>query len=862
MSDVKDATAGDEPRVLELRVHGVNNTTPAALLDLPQEDLQWLRGDGRAAFWLAAPRQNPAPGARGHIPDGIRREAYSWGGLVRSQTATRTLGRSVALAFQVLALPFSIGNGAMWTRRLPLDADTGATRLWANATAGAARLFGLVLTLMFTTTAITVAVDLIALQCSVGGRCTAWPSDLVGMVVAAMPGAAELLTPSRVLALLAVAPVLSVGLLVLFARIARRRYDTLHARETAAGAEARAAMEQAKAQAAEQAAESPAQRSGTAPADGRRAILAKPAFWSNRTTAHLALVHFAAATALTTAQVSWHLVLLDAATGYAQVLLWASLVLLALTAVAAAILPTMTITPSAPEGPRWSGWLAQGLLVLAMLAFAMLLVLLVLPSAAAPMPSDGLAGDDLPPLLIVTVGAVLALSGIAWRPRGTRAGTAWLGCAPAVFMLLSLAVAVLTSAAVIALTTIVVAGWGGPAALVAGAAARAGLHVPDVFLALGGAIAIALLTGVLVLVTFLIPRKLLADRAKTWQVADDDDELRARLERERRRAAVVHLAEPATAILVGLLATAIGIALTWVWAGVLRQAPLPGVGSGTARVLGVPLAEILVVTTWALTGVGVALAVIVALGVLLRKPGLLSIVWDITCYLPRTAQPFGPPCYAEHAVPDIARELDEWLCERPERRAVLAAHSMGAVISVSALGLLAATTRDPTVVERVALLTFGSQLRAYFGRLMPELVGPAVLGTYPARGPRPWKPDPWSLDVLDDDRTWDPPPATPSISRLGGALLPGDGVPWINLWRLSDYLGFPAVAGRTSVRRGETSYENAVDRYAQEIDRTGATAVVVTHNDYIRVPAYENALLELLGGPEVVPRVDEGSAER
>ena len=74
-------------------------------------------------------------------------------------------------------------------------------------------------------------------------------------------------------------------------------------------------------------------------------------------------------------------------------------------------------------------------------------------------------------------------------------------------------------------------------------------------------------------------------------------------------------------------------------------------------------------------------------------------------------------------------------------------------------------------------------------------------------------------------------------------------MPWLNLWRLSDYLGFPVVAGRSSFRRGEISYENGVDRYAQEIDRTVEPPIVVAHNDYIRVPAYQDALLELLHEP-------------
>ena len=130
-----------------------------------------------------------------------------------------------------------------------------------------------------------------------------------------------------------------------------------------------------------------------------------------------------------------------------------------------------------------------------------------------------------------------------------------------------------------------------------------------------------------------------------------------------------------------------------------------------------------------------------------------------------------------------------------------------------------------------------------------------------ARAPRPWKSDPWVSDVLDDDgRPWSTPLDGGPVARLRGGLLGDDGVPWLNLWRLSDYLGFPVVAGRSSFRRGEVGYDNGVDRYAQEIDLTISPPIVVAHNDYIRVPAYQDALLELLHEPGGAAAADAAAA--
>ena len=67
---------------------------------------------------------------------------------------------------------------------------------------------------------------------------------------------------------------------------------------------------------------------------------------------------------------------------------------------------------------------------------------------------------------------------------------------------------------------------------------------------------------------------------------------------------------------------------------------------------------------------------------------------------------------------------------------MLAAHSMGGVLAVSSLALLASVASTRSQLSRVSLLTFGVQLRPFFGRMLPELLGPEVLGIQPSTGPR------------------------------------------------------------------------------------------------------------------------------
>ena len=243
----------------------------------------------------------------------------------------------------------------------------------------------------------------------------------------------------------------------------------------------------------------------------------------------------------------------------------------------------------------------------------------------------------------------------------------------------------------------------------------------------------------------------------------------------------------------------------------------------------------------------------------------LALLWDIMCFFPRAGHPFAPPCYGERAVPELTARTCAWLRDtsRGPTGAIIAAHSMGTVIAAASIlalsnervtrGLPRGEPGDDRAcaADRVALLSYGTQLRAYFSRFFPSVLGPQVLGVPGCRAPSLWEPDPWRAQVHLEWPDLFPGPSARGVDPFAddrsdetlASVLGYDGDPatpprWRSLWRRTDYLGFPAFgynAAGNPVDRGAT--ESAPDRYIWGIAK---------HNDYLPTPQYRTARDELV----------------
>jgi hypothetical protein len=499
--------------------------------------------------------------------------------------------------------------------------------------------------------------------------------------------------------------------------------------------------------------------------------------------------------------------------------------------------------------------------------------------AQNPPTVDAAPGPWRLPLFALAALVTLAqLAFVWWWPRsrsGRRDGPperyraeGWAGMGPGVMMLLALGAAMILST----LLVLGVQGWlvGGSPACGCVAAPHTVLRPPIVYhnfgdvlpfvaLALGlvaAGLALSLLRWMPLLTTPRTRdgRRPLLEHVDAYSdgriaASTTADRLALKILRARRLAALMHRGEPLFGILAGLVAVGFVVALAVSYSVAFRW--IDGL-------VGPALAVI-----------AAAILAVVVENALTAKERPISVLWDLMCFLPRAGHPFGPPCYAERVVPELRDRVTDWLThdleppegltlaerlewrDRQEEKAlgeerpfsvVLSAHSLGTVLAVSTLFTLRPDDADR--LSNVALLTYGSQLRVYFGRFFPELFGPDALGTLGARRPLLAKADPWFTQVeLDQDG--DPVVVTssgasdPSLVQL--LTRPDGSVAWINLWRRTDYLGFPVNSYRLDDGR-----PGDLDRGADEFGPPRYLVTVATHPGYQSAPQYRAALLDLI----------------
>ena len=299
----------------------------------------------------------------------------------------------------------------------------------------------------------------------------------------------------------------------------------------------------------------------------------------------------------------------------------------------------------------------------------------------------------------------------------------------------------------------------------------------------------------------------------------------------RRRAAFAHRAERLLDI-IGAFTSVLAIGLIVVAAGGNKApwerseslAPLATIGMYVALALGaglVMLGSRVRTSEGARKGVGV--------------------LWDLTTFWPRAAHPLAPPCYAERVVPELRTRVD-WALRyvrdttnlRAGNRVVLSGHSQGSVIVCAVL------SRTPRAdLTRVRVITYGSQIRALYGRVFPAVFGPEQIGYEPT--PRMTRltraePDAPSTTPAASAPPWEARPAS-----LAGRLHAAGGS-WVNLFRRTDHLGFRVFSDQ----------DRAPDTYVPEVPDVivgDAGPKVNTHSGYQHTRAYREAVAAWTGEP-------------
>ena len=651
--------------VTELRIHGVSGTPPESILLRPH--VSRVAGDGSAGFYRPSGGGSPT-----HGPGGPRLEAYSWGNL--------TSGAS-ARALWLLLLPFMLVNLASWMRpRRVRRGDPRRVVVGETLVLGFCRLLALTLTATVVLTSVGLAMDLVAWQCAgPDHKCDDRRSYLRFL------SSGFFSEPGRRVAVGALVPLLTVGVLWYLGRRTWQRYESVPA------------------------------------GVGVGCALDDPGFWYGRhLVGRLRTLHVVVALSTVAAALSWPILRHDREVGsgrdvigYALMLTATALILAAAISVWLPVVIRRDIKGRAP-----------------MLKPMRLLVLLLVPAA--------FAYAMLPRPQWVSAGGL----------PGFTSGVSWLfGTQMLLLVLLTLAIWLLRGrhlpqkAALSGFATPLVAGlalflqsaftaglsfrladWldrgGVPSSSIEGAVA-AQLEPPGPYAWAGLAffLACVLVVAVAALTNFWLLGRLVKRAAlrvrRDYRLGPQDRP--DRVEAIAKVAGAAALTDRAGPLLAAVLVpTAFGaLAVTGIVLFV-GKAPVELVASGTRPALALSLA-----TNAGAFLIGVFAIALVVLGRMAYKTPkirrLVGIAWDVGTFWPRDAHPLAPPCYAERSVPDLVTRTT-WLADGSPERAgvVLAGHSQGSVLAAATVLQLA-----PDVRARLALLTYGSPVTRLYGAFFP-----------------------------------------------------------------------------------------------------------------------------------------------
>ncbi|MDA2810783.1 hypothetical protein O4J56_09065 [Nocardiopsis sp. RSe5-2] len=798
--------APSDPRIVELRIHGVSGGQAEELLDV--EPVVRVGGDRLAGFfrWRRAPDTETVPG--------VPREIFAWGNL--------TSGRA-SRALWLLLLPFILANIAYWMRPAPPDGDAaraqGASgtgnrvgaagagaapsrlhRLADIAYGSASRLIALSLTVLLVLAAAGIGMDLVGWQCPAYGEHCAELRPLLGELSA--PGGL-LARPGLSLAAGALLPLAATALLW---RLSRR---TTSVYEAAA--------------------------QGTAPSPSPDAPLSRPHFWRNSMImGRLRSVHLAVAAGTVGLLAAVPPTLYDRAAGAPA----AGTVLLGLLAAVVAGASLMALVPgTAHTWNRSADRICARLRDTALVLSGASLLYTAWPrpgwSAEGRLPGFAEGLNTLFGLQCVLVAVQFAAAAAMYARTPLKRDTAMRGLAGPAAAAVGVLLGGVFSAAVVYQSAGFLGGCHYPGAEEAGCLP---LQAPAAFswLQLAFSLEAVIVAGAALWFWLRLRHRTREEESLTAaEYGRRRGGFRTRMIARARAMGRMTESLPVAlgavllpgVALVALVAFAVGTGrLTAVPGGRAEPAAPPAaVAPGPDGALQEAVGLLVTVGSWlgalmlvALVGIGFS--------AYRRRPvrQAVGVLWDVGTFWPRVAHPLAPPSYAERTVPQLVARVAA--TAEGGQGVVLSGHSQGSVLAAATVWQL-----PPHVRPAVAVVTHGSPLYRLYTRYFPAYFGPAALAD--------------------------------AAARVAG---------WRNLWRVTDPIGGPVhtapAGGRTLPDTGALPDPREYDIPAGE----ALYPEILGHSFYVLDPAYAAAVREasalLLPGtvgpvPAAAPDAAHGGAD-